>query len=425
MFLILLPYLLMLIFFSFSQQMEEMKTRVNESEKLNTKLHEQLEKAAKARSEERNGLSQLNEQHKLEIKLLRQELKKVNDVRDELRNAAKKAEAELTSYKKEHDIEFNTLKNALEDSQKINESLRERLKERKEHKESQETLGDRTSSPISGVNVSQLQNELVGKTRIIESLNKKLQKYDEVKANQTSFTFPEDTEGSGEERSPKTVQIRQLQKYLEEKQKLIDALTEELNRNNKSNLESSGLADASNVNTRLSNSPRTSKDDRQGQTSFDKGSYTSRPSDVIDGASPDDRRSSRLQKELEDVYKRNDELRKAVSENITLVDLNRQLKQDLTASKQRGGVLEKELKNYATKIKDTNSEVSRLVDELARTRTLNSDYVSQLKALRRQQEQATKFREEAVNARSMNEKLSAEVQRLFASLESAGKENER
>jgi DNA repair exonuclease SbcCD ATPase subunit len=405
--------------------MEEMKTRVNESEKLNIKLHEQLEKAAKARSEERNGLSQLNEQHKQEIKLLRQELKKVNDVRDELRNAAKKAEAELTSYKKEHDIEFNTLKNALEDSQKINESLRERLKERKEHKESQETLGNRTSSPISGVNVSQLQNELVGKTRIIESLNKKLQKYDEVKANQTSFTFPEDTEGSGEERSPKTVQIRQLQKYLEEKQKLIDALTEELNRNNKSNLESSGLADASNVNTRLSNSPRTSKDDRQGQTSFDKGSCTSRPSDVIDGASPDDRRSSRLQKEREDVYKRNDELRKAVSENITLVDLNRQLKQDLTASKQRGGVLEKELKNYATKIKDTNSEVSRLVDELARTRTLNSDYVSQLKALRRQQEQATKFREEAVNARSMNEKLSAEVQRLFASLESAGKENER
>ncbi|CAB4043995.1 Hypothetical predicted protein, partial [Paramuricea clavata] len=406
-------------------QMEEMKTRVNECEKLNTKLHEQLEKAAKARSEERNGLSQLNEQHKQEINLLREELKKVNDVRDELRDATKKAEAELISYKKEHDIEFNTLKNALEDSQKINESHRERLKERKEHKESQESLGDRTSSPISGVNVSQLQNELAEKTRIIEYLNKKLQKYDEVKANQTSFTFLEDTEGSGEERSPKTVQIRQLQNDLEEKQKLIDALTEELNRNNKSNLESSGLADASNVNTILSNTPRTSKDDRQGQTSFDKGSYTARPSDVIDDASPDDRRSSRLQKELEDVYKKNDELRKAVSENITLVDLNRQLKQDLTASEQRRGVLEKELQNYAKKIKDTNSEVSRLVDELARTRTLNSDYVSQLKALRRQQEQATKFREEAVNARSMNEKLSAEVQRLFASVESAGKENER
>ena len=410
-----------------------MKTRLSESQKLNSKLQEQLEKATKARSEERNGLNQLNEQQKQEIILLRQELKKVNNVCDNLRDATKKADAEITSYKKEHDIEFNTMTKALADSRKINESLKERLKEKTEHKESRTSFDDRATSPRS-VKIDQLQNELAAKTRIVESLNKKLQKYGEGRANQTSFTSPEDSSPEG--RAPKTASIRQLQKDLDEKQEIIDALTEELNKNNNRNLQPSGLLDHNKVNTRLSSSPRTSKelekelaesqriiqtlrekleirkDDKEGQTSFDKGSFKS--GDVVDGTSPDERRSSRLQSELA-VYKKNEELRKAVSQNITLADLNRQLKEDLTSSEQRGGVLEKELQNYEKKVKDTNSEVSRLVDELARTRTLNSDYVSQLKTLRRQQEQA----------KSMNEKLSAEVQQLFASLGSVGKENDR
>ena len=410
-----------------------MKTRLSESQKLNSNLQEQLEKATKARSEERNGLNQLNEQQKQEIISLRQELKKVNNVCDNLRDATKKADAEITSYKKEHDIEFNTMTKALADSRKINESLKERLKEKTEHKESRTSCDDRATSPRS-VKVDQLQNELAAKTRIIESLNKKLQKHGEGRANQTSFTSPEDSSPEG--RAPKTASIRQLQKDLDERQEIIDALTEELNKNNNRNLQPSSLLDHNKVNTRLSSSPRTSKelekelaesqriiqtlrekleirkDDKERQTSFDKGSFKS--GDVVDGTSPDERRSSRLQSELA-VYKKNEELRKAVSQNITLADLNRQLREDLTSSEQRGGVLEKELQNYEKKVKDTNSEVSRLVDELARTRTLNSDYVSQSKTLRRQQEQA----------KSMNEKLSAEVQQLFASLGSVGKENDR
>ena len=428
--------------------MEEMKTRLNESEKIKTKLQEQLEKANKARSEEKNGLNQLNEQQKQEIILLRQELKKVNNLCDNLRDIKKKADAEITSYKKEHDIEFNTLKKALEDSQKINESLKERLKERKDSKQSQVSFTESITLPSS--DVTQLRNELAEKTRIIESLNRKLQKY-EIEANQTSSDSPVDAGISFEGKAPKYAQVRQLQKDLEEKKKIIEALTEKLNKNNESNLESSGLASESNLNTRLSSSPGNSKvselekelaesqriiqtlrkkleiekDDKQGQTSFGKSYTTPKSNDVVDGFGADERRSSQLQKELEDVYKKNEELRKAVSENIAIVDLNRQLKEDLTASKQKGGVLEKELQNYAKKIKDMNLEVSRLVDELTRTRTLNSDYVSELKALRLEHEQAAKFRGEAVNARHMSDKLSAQVQKLFASLEAAGKENKR
>jgi chromosome segregation ATPase len=394
--------------------MEEMKTRLSESQKINTKLQEQLEKANKARSQERNGLNQLNEQQKQEISLLRRELDKVNNLCDNLRDTTKKADAEITSYKKEHDIEFNTLKKALEDSRKINESLKERLRERRDFEESRTSFADRTTSP-SRTDISQLRNELADKSGMIESLNSKLQKYEEVMANQ-------------------------LQKDLGGKDK-----------NSESNLESPGLADESNVTDRLSSFPSKSKvirlekelaesqkiiltlrkkleiekDDKQGQTSFDKSHSTATSSDAVDGLGTDERKSGQLQKELEDVYKKNEELRKAVSENITLADMNRQLKEDLTTSKQKCGVLEKEIANYAKKVKDTNSEVSRLADELTRTRTLNSDYVSQLKALRLQHEQTTKFREEAVNARSMNDKLSAQVQKLVASLESAGKENER
>lgn len=403
-----------------------MKSRLSESQKLNIKLQEQLEKAAKARSEEKSTLNQLNEQRKQEIVLLRQELKKMNSAHEQLRNAAKKADSEIASYKKEHDIEFSTLKKALEDSQKINRSLAERLKEAREHNESQTSLVDRTTSP-SGVDVAQLQNELAEKNRTIELLNKKLQRSKANEHTQTSFSSPEDSGRSAEGGSPKSAQIRRLQKELEEKQQLIEVLTEELNE--MGNEESVGTLGDSRTN--FSSSPRTSKvsrlerelvesqkivktlrekleirkEDKQDQTSFDKVDRRT-DSDVVDGSRLGERRQ--LQKELQDVYKKNEELRKAVSENSTLVDLNRQLKQELTVAEQRGSALETELQNLAKKVKDTNSD-----DE------------SRLASLQRQEELATKFRKEAINARSMIEKLNAEVQRLHASLESAGKENER
>lgn len=403
-----------------------MKSRLNESKKLNTRLQEQLEIAAKARSEEKNALNQLNEQQKQEIVLLRQELRKMNSAHEELRNAAKKADSEIASYKKEHDVEFSTLKNALEDSQKINKALTERLKEAREHKESQTSLVDRTTSP-SGVNITQLQDELTEKNRTIELLNKKLQRNKENEGTQTSFSSLEDSGRSTEGGSSKTAQIQRLQKDLQEKQQLIEVLTEELHElGNEGSIGTLGDSRA-----RFSSSPRTSKVNRlerelaesqkiintlrekleirkEDQTSFDKGDHVTNSNDVVDGSSLGGQRPSQLQKELEDVYKKNEELRKAVSENLTLVDLNRQLKQDLAAAEERGNVLEKELQKLAKKVTDTNS-----------------DYESQLAALQRQQELATKFREEAVNARSMNDKLSAEVQSLFASLETAGKENER
>ena len=422
--------------------MKEMKTRLDESEKRNLRLKEQLEKVSRVNLEERTGLSQLNEQQKQEIILLRGELKKVNNACDALRSAAKKADAEISSYKKEHDIEFNTLKNALEDSRKINEDLQKRLKESKLHKESQQPVSDKTDSVFD---VNQLQEKLAERERVIDSLNRKLQQNEESKVKEISFSSPEDNDVSSRRRSPKISQILELQKDLKEKQKLIEDLTDELNGKGKDIQESLGVVEDSNGNNRLSGSPTIGKvsrlekelaesqmiigdlrgkleirkDHKQGQTSFDKGR------DVIDGSSPDGRRSSQFQKELQDVYKKNEELRKAVSENISLVDSNSQLKKELASSEQKSSALEKDLQNYTVRIKEMNSEVTRLADELARTRTLNSDYVSQLKALRQQQEQATKFYEEAVSVRSMNEKLHAEVKKLFASLENAAKENNR
>ena len=406
-----------------------MKSRLNESQKSNIRLQEQLENAAKARSEEKNALNQLSEQQKQEIVLLRQELKKMNSAHEELRNAAKKADSEIASYKKEHDVEFSTLKKALEDSQKINKALTERLKETREHKESQTSLVDRTTSP-SGVNITQLQNELAEKNRTIDLLNKKLQRNKENEDTQTSYNLLEDSRRSPEGGLSKTAQILRLQKDLQEKQQLIEVLTEELHEvGNEGSIGTMG-----NSRTRFSSSPRTSEvkrlereladsqkivktlrekleistEDKQDDTSFDESDHGINPSDVVDGTSLSEQIPSQLQKELEDVYKKNEELRKAISENSTLVDLNRQLKQDLTAAEERRSVLEKELQNLSKKVKDTNS-----------------DYESQLTALQRQQELATKFREEAINARNMNGKLSVEVQSLFASLESAGKENER
>ena len=403
-----------------------MKSRLSESQKLNIKLQEQLEKAAKARSEEKSTLNQLNEQRKQEIVLLRQELRKMNSAHEQLRNAAKKADSEIASYKKEHDVEFSTLKKALEDSQKINRSLAERLQEAREHNENQASLLDRTTAR-SGVDAAQLQHELAERNRTIELLNKKLHRSKANEHTQTTSSSPEDSEGAAEGGSPKSAQIRRLQKELEEKQQLIEVLTEELNE--MGNEEPVGTVGDSRTN--FSSSPRTSKvsrlerelaesqkivktlrekleirkEDKQDQTSFDKVDRLT-DSDVVDGSRLGEQRQ--LQKELQDVYKKNEELRKAVSENSILVDLNRQLKQELTVAEQRGSALETELQNLTKKVKDTNSD-----DE------------SRLASLQRQEELATKFRKEAINARSMNEKLSAEVRSLHASLESAGKENER
>ncbi|XP_028395073.1 myomegalin-like [Dendronephthya gigantea] len=409
---------------------EEIKSRLNESQKMNTKLREQLQKTTEAGAEAKAGLNQLNEQQKHEIVLLRQELKKVNKSCDDLRVAAKKSEAELSSYKNEHDIEFNTLKRALEDSQKFNKSLKERLKEGKEHKEIQTSLTSK-SLPNDSINVSQLQMELTEKTQMVESLTKKLQRIEQIEAGKISFASSDDGESSVKRESsisPKTAQIRKLQNDLEEKQRMNEALLQDRT-SQVSHLEKE-LAESHNTIQTLRYKLEIDNENKQHQTSFDidKASMTT-PHDFVDGTtSPDEQRSKqveRLQKELEEVYKKNEDLRKTVSDNIGIVDLNRKLKNSLAASEQKGGVLTKELQNYTKKLEDSNIEVSRLTDELAETRSINSGHVAQLKDLHRQQEQATKFREEALSARSMNEKLSAEVKRLFSSLENALKENEK
>lgn len=385
------------------------------------RLQEQLAKESKARSEEKNALSQVNEQQKQEIGLLRQELIKVNNICNELRNLAKKADAEIISYKKEHDIEFNTLRKAFEDSRKINESLQERLREKKENNESHVSISDTSSQAVVRVNVANLQQELAEKKRVIDDLNKKLQQHeDSNKRSQKSIDSPKDTERFSGESSPKSSLIQQLQKDLHQKQGEIETLTQQLRKISSNNQKiSSAVVDGDANNTRLSTtnvsqlrelaesqmmmktSGEKPKDDKQLQTSFDKDISSA---DVVDGSTSDQQRSSQLQKELEDVYKKNEELRKAVSENITLVELNRQLKQDLGISEQRSCVLENELENYTKKLKDTNSDVTRLSEELARTRTLNSDYMSQLQALRRQREQTTKLHEETLDVAKENDR---------------------
>lgn len=412
--------------------MEEIKSRLNESLKMNTKLQEQLQKAAVSGAEEKAGLNQLNEQQKQEIILLRQELKKVNKVCDDLRSAAKKSDAELSSYKKEHDIEFNTLKKALEDSQRINESLNERFRESKELKEIQtNSLTGKTSLPNDSINVDELRVELAEKTQMIEALTTKLQRSEQSQADKISFASLVDG-GSSVKRegsiSPKTAQIRRLQNDLDEKQRLNEALLRD--RTSKVSQLEKEVAESHNTIQTLRYKLESCKENKQDQTSLDidKASMTT-PRDFVDGTTSPGEQSSkqveRLQKELEEIYRENEELRKTVSDNIGTVDSNRKLKNSLAASEQHCGALEKELQNYSKKLEDTNAEISRLTDELAKTRSINSDYVSQLKDLHRQQEQLTMFREEALNARSTNDKLSAEVQRLFASLENALKDNEK
>lgn len=277
--------------------MEEYKSRLVESQKMNLRLSEQLQKISKNRPEELSGL---NEQQKQEISLLREELQKVNNVCDELRTAAKKTDAEMSSYKKEHDSEFNSLKKALEDSQKVIAALQGRWKER---------------------------------TR-------------EVKERQASLD--------------------------------------------------------------------------QGSPHVEPGAIEGRSSE-----SPRGRQVSQLQKELEEMYRKNEELRRTLSGDMQLNELNRQLKQELLKSQQKNSLLGKQLEGSAKKVHAMTSEVNRLTNELDRTHALCIDYASQLKAFRDQNETSGRLREDAGSGKDVDETLKSEIQRLTSSLRQMEEENER
>ena len=280
------------------QQLEECKSQLAESQKMNLRLGEQLQKISKNRPEELSGQNRLNEQQKQEISLLREELQKVNNVCDELRTAAKKADAEMSSYKKEHESEFKSLKRTLEDSQKVIAALQGRLKKQREVKEK--------------------------------------------------------------------------------------------------------------------------------QASLDQGSLHVEPDGAVDGRSsesPRGRQVSQLQKELEEMYKKNEELRRSLSGDMELDELNRQLKQDLLKSQQKNALLGKQLEGSAKKLHAMTSEVNRLANELDRTHALCIDYASQLKALRDQNETSGRVRKNAGN--DVDETLKSEIQRLTSSLKQVEEENER
>ena len=253
---------------------------------------------ARSRPEELSGHNRLNEQQKQEILLLREELKKANYSCAEFRAAAKKANAEMSSYKKEHDNEFNTLKKALEDSQKVIEALRERLNQQKG-----------------------------------------------VKDDQKSFDTDVYTESDGatDRRSLEPAQKSQV---------------------------------------------------------------------------------SELQRELDEMHRKNGELRRTLTDNIQLVELNRQLKQDLQTSQQKNKLLGKQVEDKVKQLDEMTSEVSRLGNELDRAHAVSIDYASQLKALRHQGEETAGHPEDLVGAKNVKEKLENEIKQLRSSLEKVEKKNE-
>ncbi|XP_046843977.1 myomegalin-like isoform X2 [Xenia sp. Carnegie-2017] len=422
-----------------------LRSRLDESERCNSRVQKQLENARDSWREEKISLNKLNEKQKHEIDVLREQLMKSNDTCNDLRSRAKKADEEISSYKREHDVEFNTLKRALEDSKRINESLREQLNENRVNTSPQTFPLNRNDSRT----LDCLQEELEKKSRTIEALNNKcdsLQKYlnersltiapsasdksgldsekfrldnekqsivdrleEDVDATLKSYRFTENIHW-------KTGKVEQLEAELLESRRVIKRLQERLlnNEEGESNLKNE-LGCRENLEARRTDVSSTNK--------FHENTIGLEALDEPDGSTPTViGGAEQAQKQLRDMQLRVDELRQALSDSLSV---SKKLKQDLNNSEQTVSLLEKDLANYAKKLREADSEVVHLKEEYSKMCTFNAAYLSQLNELRQQEESSTKLREDLAATKMSNEKLKDEVQRLLASIDTTGKENEK